>query len=681
METKQYPLFMQTWFPSVGVMNKIGQIQDKKLLQWAYNQFLSWNQLVLPKESFHFQKAQEGNHCLLGWITIVQGKEDFGRSYKEIRAVLFDEKASLEDQQTLKEKLFSYPIQPDTPSQELMLEWSCLPQEPVIEIKQEDTLAEPVEKQEHTNVETMPVEEKKKTCHGLDKRSYAAIFFCMVFLFSVWGLTWKFISQNKTSVLNEKGKKINPYKNNNQFSTQFNNKEKRNSPLLKHRDPYFLNYFLKHIENWEKSLTKISVSPEKNLSKEKKEEPISLSKKYTIFFVYPEGALDILKWFVYPEGALDISKWQEEDILSKKEKKIYLCKGKYTLKAIRSKNCYWKKAQIIKPEGKKTEKIWEQEKTEQATQKSEITIASDTTIVFELEHRINSISVQPERWGEIEDQGKKSEEFQNIYFDYGKEIELKAISKNPDLYEFQSWQWEEKERKENPIKIGKNIDKITAYFHKNKEYEVWEQKYQKWINDIQIDNLSLDQIINLISNGNNIKKDAKDAYKFDKQKLSLLVDKKKKLEENQKLKTEIDSDFTSTIRIDTESLERFKKYRKIITKNIPITLTLVIDLDSNLILEEDLSKYSKKEDFSFNKKDKEISFDFSIDKLDYDIEIKEKNRKISISAKKIILEYQDSQKNSKIIECTVKLFKFKVNLTSQEIKEYKSKIYQSLERN
>lgn len=575
METKQYPLFMQTWFPSVGVMNKIGQIQDKKLLQWAYNQFLSWNQLVLPKESFHFQKAQEGNHCLLGWITIVQGKEDFGRSYKEIRAVLFDEKASLEDQQTLKEKLFSYPIQTDTPSQELMLEWSCLPQEPVIEIKQEDTLAEPVEKQEHTNVETMPVEEKKKTCHGLDKRSYAAIFFCMVFLFSVWGLTWKFISQNKTSVLNEKGKKINPYKNNNQFSTQFNNKEKRNSPLLKHRDPYFLNYFLKHIENWEKSLTKISVSPEKNLSKEKKEEPISLSKKYTIFFVYPEGALDILKW-------------QEEDILSKKEKKIYLCKGKYILKAIRSKNCYWKKAQIIKPEGKKTEKIWEQEKTEQATQKSEITIASDTTIVFELEHRINSISVQPEGWGEIEYQGEKKEEFPNICFDYGEERKLNAIPKD-DRYEFEKWEGIEEAKSTAVIK--KSIPKIIAHFKETDDYSKWKKEHEEWLKKTEKEErekMSQSQLEEQIASGEKIQKKAKNSYNFDRKKL-------KELEDKHKLNNEllIKKDLTTIpdpLALTYENLKRFKKYENIINKNFEISITIYI----KDILDGDLKSQFKK---------------------------------------------------------------------------------------
>jgi len=93
MNTRKYPLFLQTWFPSVGVVNKAGEVQDKNVLRWAYQQIVEWNQRDWPFEDIQPQKATQNGYCLMGWIRIVQGQEDFGRSYKEIRAVLFDEQA------------------------------------------------------------------------------------------------------------------------------------------------------------------------------------------------------------------------------------------------------------------------------------------------------------------------------------------------------------------------------------------------------------------------------------------------------------------------------------------------------------------------------------------------------------------------------------------------------------
>lgn len=118
--SEKYPVFIQKWFPGIGATNLIGEWKDKSMLRWILEQTMSWNNIQIPAEGFYFRSsAYDETYTLLGWMTL-ESKEEFGRSYQEIRAVLIDDTVTMPREQ-IRELLFQLNVTEETKPCELVL--------------------------------------------------------------------------------------------------------------------------------------------------------------------------------------------------------------------------------------------------------------------------------------------------------------------------------------------------------------------------------------------------------------------------------------------------------------------------------------------------------------------------------------------------------------------------------
>ncbi|MBP7020685.1 MAG: hypothetical protein KBC30_02535 [Planctomycetes bacterium] len=119
-KTEAYPVFIQKWFPGIGATNLIGDWKDKSMLRWVLEKTMSWNNITFPEEGYYRQcLTYDDTYRLLGWMTL-EGKEEFGRSYQEIRAVLLDDNVELSEEE-IRILLFQLPVTRESKPSDLVL--------------------------------------------------------------------------------------------------------------------------------------------------------------------------------------------------------------------------------------------------------------------------------------------------------------------------------------------------------------------------------------------------------------------------------------------------------------------------------------------------------------------------------------------------------------------------------
>lgn len=172
--SEKYPVFIQKWFPGIGATNLIGEWKDKSMLRWILEQTMSWNNIQIPTEGFYYKSiAYDETYTLLGWMTL-ESKEEFGRSYQEIRAVLIDDTVTM-PKEKIRELLFQLNVTQETKPCELVLSFSDDSQEKpetkqeIIQSIETNTIVEPETKQPIESQEVSqqynntPIDENQET--------------------------------------------------------------------------------------------------------------------------------------------------------------------------------------------------------------------------------------------------------------------------------------------------------------------------------------------------------------------------------------------------------------------------------------------------------------------------------------------------------------------------------------
>ena len=127
MQTKNYPVLVQTWFSGLGSVILTGECENTDAMRWATREMLRWNEMRRPKPVEIISHSANYNDYRLEGIIRCGGVEDFGRPFTSITAILMDAEAVLPGELEMQKRLLAVRVTPETDKKELVMEMPTLP--------------------------------------------------------------------------------------------------------------------------------------------------------------------------------------------------------------------------------------------------------------------------------------------------------------------------------------------------------------------------------------------------------------------------------------------------------------------------------------------------------------------------------------------------------------------------